>query len=335
MEWDERLEGALPETERGEGGFGSTGHKRERETGRRSAEAGLPRDVYALLAQANLLRMRGCWEDAVQSCMAALRLSPESSSAQSLLGDIYENQGRHDDAVQWYRMALDVHPDSPADRIKLDRLLRLQDEAPLRPSVAARLPLVPNRHAQREPLRLNPETTLRYAALGAALLVLLIVLLAYLSVHRQAALASLGLGSGQEVEIKPVIVPSAISSAPTAAASVGGIRDGAEQTLLDALNASSDLKAQGITVSDIEADPRTGSLAITYSAGGSLSREAVLRAALRVVQAATLAPGGQTATVFTVRCLLPASGGTAARLWCSWETSRGVRFQPRRPPMPV
>ncbi len=95
-------------------------------------EAGLPREIYALLAQANLLRMRGCWEDAVQSCMAALRLSPRSHSAQSLLGDIYENQGRYDDAIQWYRMALDINPDSPADRIKLDRLLHMQEEGPAR-----------------------------------------------------------------------------------------------------------------------------------------------------------------------------------------------------------
>jgi Flp pilus assembly protein TadD len=83
------------------------------------SEAPLPREAYTLLAQANLLRMRGCWEEAVEKCMAALRLAPESASAQSLLGDIYENQGRRDDAIQWYRMALDISPDSPADRLKL------------------------------------------------------------------------------------------------------------------------------------------------------------------------------------------------------------------------
>src|SRR5579875_2831472 len=89
----------------------------------------MSRDAYALLAQANLLRMRGCWPEAIEKCMAALKLAPEHPSAQSLLGDIYENQGSLDDAIQWYRMALDVQPDSPADKVKLERLLERKTRA--------------------------------------------------------------------------------------------------------------------------------------------------------------------------------------------------------------
>ena len=76
--------------------------------------------------------MRGRWDEAVDNCMAALRLAPQNASAQSLLGDIYENQGRLDDAIQWYRMALDVSPDSPADQLKLDRLLNAKQRVPAR-----------------------------------------------------------------------------------------------------------------------------------------------------------------------------------------------------------
>ena len=137
VEWEDVAEGSLPATDRGHGGFGSTGFgvRSERELNVDNPEtlpgrdsSGLSREVYSLLAQANLLRMRGCWEEAVESCMAALRLTPDSHSAQSLLGDIYENQGRLDDAIQWYRMALDLNPTSTADRMKLERLLSHQSE---------------------------------------------------------------------------------------------------------------------------------------------------------------------------------------------------------------
>ena len=125
-----------------------------REPGGAVPDPTLPREAYTLLAQANLLRMRGRWDEAVDKCMAALRLAPQNASAQSLLGDIYENQGRLDDAIQWYRMALDVNPDSPADSLKLDRLLEAKqrvltaahphsDFTPLAPIIDAAPPPAP------------------------------------------------------------------------------------------------------------------------------------------------------------------------------------------------
>lgn len=268
-------------------------------------ETGLPRDVYALLAQANLLRMRGCWEEAVLNCMAALRLAPDSPSAQSLLGDIYENQGRYDDAVQWYRMALDVNPDSPADQMKLDRLVRLQQEsAPRSQFPAMAHPSSAALASTQRRLLLNPEAALRYAALTAALLVLLIVVFAYAAVHRQAALSSLGLGTDQEVKTHPVVV-SSVSGPEAGAAAQGSVRDRAEQAMLDSLRASSDLTTQGITILDVQDDPRSATVGLTFGLmpSASLSHETVLRAALRTIHVAALAPGGQGATVYTARCL--------------------------------
>ena len=283
------------------------------------ADAGLPRDVYALLAQANLLRMRGCWEEAVQNCMAAMRLAPESPSAQSLLGDIYENQGRHDDAIQWYRMALDVNPDSPADQLKLNRLLRLQQEVTPRAS-----DVVPSEVTEREPaLRWNAEITLRYAAILSALLVILVVSLAYLSVHRHAALAALGMGGGQEMEVKPVLVPSEGATTLTSSLA-GGARDASEQALLDALKASPDLTAQGISVYDVQTDPRASSIAVTFGVASrtptaASTREAILQGALRTIQAAASASGGQSASV--VHCALPQSS-----LWGRGHQQRRAGF---------
>jgi len=290
-------------------------------------EAGLPREVYALLAQANLLRMRGCWDEAVRNCMAALRLAPDSPSAQSLLGDIYENQGRFDDAIQWYRMALDANPDSPADRLKLDRLLQRQlpssrterqtvtaepvaGEAGLAPANPASTPRQPLRRLMQE-----PETALRYGALAAAALVCLVVVFAYAAVHRRAALATLGLAPSQEVKTAPVMVPPA-SPPPAGAEANDSPRDSAEQAVLGALRSSRDLSAQGITVDDVQFDPRAARMSITISlsSGNGLTRAAVLRSALHTVLAGAAA--SPSATAFTLRVLmLPGAGGGPSQIF--------------------
>lgn len=289
-------------------------------------ETGLPRDVYALLAQANLLRMRGCWEEAVSNCMAALRLAPDSPSAQSLLGDIYENQDRFDDAIQWYRMALDANPESPADRLKLDRLLQRQLPASrterkattAEPATEGDSPPpadpVPTPRPLLGRLMQDPEKALRYGALAAALLVCLVVVFAYAAAHRRATLASLGFPSYQEVKTAPVVVPS--TSGPPASAEAGSSpRDSAEQSVLDSLRGSSDLSAQGITVDDLQFDPRAGRVSVTISlaAGNGLTQAAVLRSTLHTAQAAAAA--SPSATAFTLRCLMQTGAGGTSRIF--------------------
>jgi len=279
-------------------------------------EAGLPREVYALLAQANLLRMRGHWEEAVDNCMAALRLAPDSPSAQSLLGDIYENQGRFDDAVQWYRMALDANPDSPADRLKLDRLLRTQtasrpDRRAVPPDAAVPAPVAPASPFWRK-LTQDPEKSLRYGAVLAAVLVSLVVALAFAAAHHRAALTALGLGPAREVKAAPVVVSPA-SGLP--AAEAGDIaRDSAEQAVLDTLRGQAGLSASGITVGDVQFDPRAGRMVITLSLPPptGLTRVAVLRAALRAAQAGAAASPSTAA--FTLRALMTSATGTGDAL---------------------
>ncbi len=77
--------------------------------------------VGPLLARANLLRMRGQWDEAITVCADALRRAPKSPTAHSLMGDIYDAQGKFADAAQWYAMALDLAPESRLDREKLER----------------------------------------------------------------------------------------------------------------------------------------------------------------------------------------------------------------------
>jgi hypothetical protein len=82
----------------------------------------LARTTNAALSRANLLRMRGLWTEAAEQCAEVLRLDPRNPTAHSLLGDIYQNQGRMEDARHWYQLALEVNPASRADRAKLDRV---------------------------------------------------------------------------------------------------------------------------------------------------------------------------------------------------------------------
>jgi hypothetical protein len=89
-------------------------------------EALLQREIHAQLAQANLCRTRGDFSSGVDHCVAVLRAQPGNQAAHALLGDIYRDQGRCEDAIQWYRMAVDLKP-NPADEAKLRHLERERD----------------------------------------------------------------------------------------------------------------------------------------------------------------------------------------------------------------
>jgi hypothetical protein len=73
----------------------------------------------ALLAEANLLRMRSKWLDAEARCVDVMRLDPKNVDAQSLLGDIYRDQSKFEEAAQWYQLVLDAQPSRSGERLKL------------------------------------------------------------------------------------------------------------------------------------------------------------------------------------------------------------------------
>lgn len=75
--------------------------------------------VYNDLARANLLRMRGDYKPAADVCLSILKKHPNNATAHTLLGDIYAEQGDLKQAAEWYEIALDVSPDSIADKNKL------------------------------------------------------------------------------------------------------------------------------------------------------------------------------------------------------------------------
>jgi len=90
----------------------------------KDARLGTPEgEMYPLLAAANLLRIRHQWDEATAKCIEVLRRYPNNASAHSLLGDIYRDQNMLRDAVEWYKLALELDPSSRSDRMKLDCLV--------------------------------------------------------------------------------------------------------------------------------------------------------------------------------------------------------------------
>ena len=116
--------------------------------------------VEPLLVDANRLRARGELEAAEKRCRQALTVEPGSWEAHELLGDIFYQQRRGDDAMEHYRVAHAANPERPVLEEKVGRaslliaekdLLRLRtedvlaggrDQAPRRPAAAALLSLL-------------------------------------------------------------------------------------------------------------------------------------------------------------------------------------------------
>ena len=89
---------------------------------------GIEREVYSLLATANLYRVRGLWQEAENKCVEVLRRYPNNPAAHSLLGDIYADQGRWEEAKEWYELAVELAPSSQADKKKLERVRKILAE---------------------------------------------------------------------------------------------------------------------------------------------------------------------------------------------------------------
>ncbi|MCS7066628.1 MAG: tetratricopeptide repeat protein, partial [Fimbriimonadales bacterium] len=87
---------------------------------------GSDREVYPEIARANLLRMQGRYEEAVEVCLGILKRYPSNETAHALLGDIHADQGKLTDAVQWYELLVDLAPGNPVYRAKLDQLRSIQ-----------------------------------------------------------------------------------------------------------------------------------------------------------------------------------------------------------------
>jgi hypothetical protein len=78
--------------------------------------------VYQDLAQANLSRMRGDRQGAIDRCLKVLRAFPNNVTAHSLLGEIHMEHGDLKQAAEWFEMALDLDPRAARERQLLDKV---------------------------------------------------------------------------------------------------------------------------------------------------------------------------------------------------------------------
>jgi hypothetical protein len=140
--------------------------------------------VDPMLARANLLRIRGNWQDAAETCAAVLRLDPHSTTAHSLLGDIYQDQGRLQDAHHWYGLAAELNPESQADRAKVARVEEMLEARGRRDEWEA---VIEGRSRTPATTLLVRESIQRVAALaGAALCGILLVMASLVSLADRA-----------------------------------------------------------------------------------------------------------------------------------------------------
>ncbi|MDW8106934.1 MAG: tetratricopeptide repeat protein [Armatimonadota bacterium] len=83
---------------------------------------GSDREVYPELARANLLRIQGRYEEAIEVCRRILGRYPSNETVHALLGDIYADQGKLEDAIQWYELLVELAPQNLHYSAKLHHL---------------------------------------------------------------------------------------------------------------------------------------------------------------------------------------------------------------------
>jgi len=259
--------------------------------GRRAA------DIHAMLASANLHRIRGEWDDAIELCMEVLKLEPKSAEAYEMLGDIYESRGQDEDAMQWFSMALDLAPASTTIRVKLDRLREkvARLEAARQPPPIGEYGSWSDRLAGR-----GFDSAIRLVTVISVVLIVLLVaagLIAFLwrSPSDEAALKEAEKPLVQE-ETRPPAAPNGGSSTNAGQQAAGTLpRLPSEQQLLTAISTDPSIIGRSVLVDDVRVDPRANLIIVTFrvsGVGGQLTKAMITTDAAAVAKAAFSASPG-------------------------------------------
>ncbi len=144
------------------------------------------------LAKANLLRLRAEYRKAEDICLSILKTYPNSAATHSLLGDINGDQGKLEQAAQWYELSLDLDPGSLPDQHKLDDM---REQIKERDHISAMEQL-----GLPEP----KQVPLKWVVVGVSAVVILIL-----------GLAAAFRVRGADVDTKPVVVKTPIKAAPS------------------------------------------------------------------------------------------------------------------------
>ncbi len=220
-----------------------------------SHSEGSDTEVYQELARTNLLRMRGQHKEAVDACLGVLRRYPSNSTAHTLLGEIHEEQGNLDEALQWYEMAVDLGTASDHDKQKLaDLRKKLQDKSKPAASKA-------QRRAHRD------QKKMVMTVLGLAVILIVVAFIAYTVGTNISAENSDGGGGQTAIGAKP----GTPSMAKTAGADAVPALAPDDTMVLSMLQTDDEL---GQRVMTVEVDPRYSLVTVTaMSASGETLQE--------------------------------------------------------------
>lgn len=293
--------------------------------------------VNPRLAHANLLRMRGKWEEAMRACSEVLRQFPNNVHAHALMGDIYRDQGNLEEAAQWYKLALDLAPDSAVDRRRLEQV---QQELEIRQQAQSRSEEV--EHLQRQARLLRVFSA---SVLGVAVIAAIGITWAFQSrISGRPAPATLSITTSRSpIETPsptdlpaPTVEPPAPNNAPTEPQPPAGQKpEGRVRTEDDLLAdrvkewlGQHEVKPNLLMVTT---DPLANHLLVTFGYTASTSRDTLYRTAW-LSAAAVFAMQPEVQTV-RVRCLVPVNTSSTEKMMVLAFTADILRKQ--MPPQPV
>lgn len=284
--------------------------------GKRVGPAGAPvaasqKDVNALLASANLHRIRQEWDAATADATDALRVDPKNPDIASILADIYEQRGKLDDAMIWCQMSLELNPDSAPEKARLERIRK-------RSTVAE--------SANPDGFRIFQRRTL----IGGLVMVGVIIFIGVLALimrNRTSEITTRPTNDLRQrtpaVNIAPnpsntsgpyTTTPRATNMAPLTGGPTGssasGVRTYGEAQIRVELQG---VVQNGMKVDDAIVDPRQGVLVVTFSiAPEYASRNGIIAGAGALAR--EVFKSNREVNYVTARCLISTSDTTTTQL---------------------
>jgi hypothetical protein len=271
-------------------------------------------ECYLVLAQVNLLRIRKQLSEAISLCESAIANWPYRADAHALLGDLYQECERYDDAILRYCRVLELDPKNRSNRGKLSDTVRMK-----------RLQLGPKSFQKQQTSKLRADRVMRVIILALATLMLLAIMIAPIVVEKRKFDAISNENSStidRRILANPINITNAFPTPEPKDSNAESpqpanlVLDSNEQLVLSGLTDNKTLLPLGIQFVNVQEDPVNSAYTITFLDRGSLAdddlRLSVLRHSLLVVQAANTAISSVDVKELTIRCLLLSSSSTVS-----------------------
>lgn len=252
------------------------------------------KEVFLMLFQANVLRLRRQYDLAEAQCSEVLRREPQNAEAHSILGDIARDRGNDQDAIQWYKMALDLNPGNVADRKKLesaiDRVYSRDKENVLH---RLRNNVSDTFSSTAEEMRAAKLPSAMTVTLGVVVAVIMVVAILVLVLGRSGTVVSEPASADPSpggfvapgttvLEPKPLDRPAAAGENSGEPRFIGEVAP-LETALLAALQQEARVLNPNCTVKDAHVDPQDGVVSLLISMPrlllGEHTRSSILRVA--------------------------------------------------------